>query len=436
MKQSGNTLEGATDHTLRERAVQRQHFVEGAVDDPSMGGSFGEPPDHDPMSDKILPAVVNVDGATVETQNTTHESYFEFELINFAGDWRIRKVTQFFDPPEEMIFSETRRTELLASPSHSSPLPVLPTGVTPNCHRLFEDGRRVIVDGNEMTIKVQETGDISLPSGIIGVNDFGSRGDDFLPLSRSVPGGTYRVQQAMAGRTVIAVQIIFQREKTAAEYRPAPIVEGSGPDLHHVGVDAGNVAVFDAAKFILLEARELERLYIKSLDSNEETSPRNASFDLPVPLRIRISPTETPNGYKFQSGYGDGSYPAYWGLDRTGSVVNLTIDFLITAEFLTEVVRVPWSSKMIGQTIVDPILKKWEQEVELGHEGNNGFIKVTGSDRIERARLLGEGGRILADSQAGGSSHADDESIYYFGTDLRRVEKAVLELIVSAGYKN
>jgi hypothetical protein len=31
----------------------------------------------------------------------------------------------------------------------------------------------------------------------------------------------------------------------------------------------------------------------------------------------------------FQSGYGDGSYPSYWGLDKNGEVLSLVIDFLV-----------------------------------------------------------------------------------------------------------
>lgn len=31
----------------------------------------------------------------------------------------------------------------------------------------------------------------------------------------------------------------------------------------------------------------------------------------------------------FQSGYGDGVYPAYWGLDEQGDIVSLVIDFFV-----------------------------------------------------------------------------------------------------------
>ncbi|MCR6640354.1 MAG: DUF4241 domain-containing protein [Sporocytophaga sp.] len=31
----------------------------------------------------------------------------------------------------------------------------------------------------------------------------------------------------------------------------------------------------------------------------------------------------------FQSGYGDGVYPAYWGIDKEGQVTSLVIDFLV-----------------------------------------------------------------------------------------------------------
>ncbi len=466
MAQMGDSWNSPEDHIPREQAVQKQHFVEGAVEDPSMGGSFGDPPDHDPKSDKILPAVINGNAATVETQNSELNNYYEFSLTNIDNDWRIHKVTHFFDPPGATVFSDARRSELLAHPSPSAPLPELPMGVEPNCHRLFENGRRITIQGNRMTIEVRDVGQISIPSGVIGAADFGYSGHDFQPLSRSVDGGTYRAQQATADGTVIAARIIFREDSDVKEYRPAPPAEGSDPYLHYVGVDYANVAVFDAASYVQLGARELERLYIDScnwgarkLTADEirremerfkssrlvgltleelqrDLENRTVYSDLPPPLRIRVGPNDTPNGFKFRSGYGDGSYPAYWGLDESGAAVNLTIDFLVAAEFLTEKVKVDWSSAQLGQGIDHPVLEKWGQNVELDHEDGDGFIKVTGIDRVERARLLGRGGQVLADSDGGGSSHSGDENSYYFDKDIRRINSATLEIVVSTGYRN
>lgn len=466
MKQMGDSWDSPEDHIPRERAVQRQHFAEGAVEDPSMGGSFGSPPDHDPASDKVLPALIEGDLATVETQNSELSNFYEFKLVNLGGDWRIQEVIHFFDSSEGTIFSEDRRAKLLSLSSPTAVLPELPMGVEPNCDHLFEDGRRFKTDGDSMTIEVQEVGKLSLRSGIIGAADFGYDGRDFFPLSRSVEGGIYRAQQAKAGGTVIAARVIFQEGQEVVEYRPAPTVGRSGPYSHHVGVDTANVAIFDASSYVQLGARELERLYRDSCDwgrrkltadeiNNEMERFKNSRLvgltiedirrdlenrkvysDQPAPLRIRISPDEAPDGYKFRSGYGDGAYPLYWGLAKSGEVVDLTVDFLIAAEFLKEKVKLRWSNAQLGKVIQHPVLEKWGQKVVLDHEEGSSFVRITGNDRIEQVRLLGLGGRVLADSEGGGSSHSGDESCYYFGSDIRNIKRSTLEIVVSAGYRN
>lgn len=36
-------------------------------------------------------------------------------------------------------------------------------------------------------------------------------------------------------------------------------------------------------------------------------------------------------GVAAESGHGDGSYPVYWGVDETGEIVQLAVDFLVLA---------------------------------------------------------------------------------------------------------
>lgn len=457
------------DHALREREVQRQHFVEESVAEAGMGWRFSSPPDHDPGSDTVLPAVMNQGVATVETQRAKDSNYFEFELVNVEGDWRIRSVARYYCAAGEPVFTAARRAELLAMPSPSALLPELPMGDEPNCHRLFEDGRRLKLDGHPTTIKVHEVGMLALESGIIGVADFGYGGGNFLPLARSVPGGIYRVQQATGDSgTVIAARVIFQDGVGAVEYRPAPSAEIVSAHAHCVGVDAGNVAIFDARPYVHLEARELDRLYLASCNwgsrrlSSEEIDEamkrfenvtlagvtleelrrdmegRTVRSDQPAPLRIGVGADETPNGYKFSSGHGDGSYPVYWGLDSSGAVVDLTVDFLVAAEQSTEKIKVPWSSKLLGQAIEHPVLKKWQQELVLDDEDGTGYVSISdaGSDRIHRVRLLGLVGRVLADSDGGGSQLSDDDIRYYLNRSIRKIRKATLEIVIGTGYRN
>ena len=40
-------------------------------------------------------------------------------------------------------------------------------------------------------------------------------------------------------------------------------------------------------------------------------------------------PDSEHNIAMFHSGYGDGLYPSYWGIDKDGNVVSLVIDFFV-----------------------------------------------------------------------------------------------------------
>ncbi|MDV6168730.1 DUF4241 domain-containing protein [Flavobacterium sp. DG1-102-2] len=45
-------------------------------------------------------------------------------------------------------------------------------------------------------------------------------------------------------------------------------------------------------------------------------------------LNFKI-PNSENNIIMFQSGYGDGAYPAYWGIDKNGEIVSLIVDFFV-----------------------------------------------------------------------------------------------------------
>lgn len=185
-------------------------------------------------------------------------------------------------------------------------------------------------DGRAASVAVYQLPDLLLPSGRIRASDFLVGGGE--PFTRDVPPGRHPLALVAAkideGHERIALAVIRFSARSVASWEMAVT---PGRDLATLkpgqvfgyGVDSGTGSFCDASAAPLLE------------QANEE----DVGFPHRVMAEMRRShqPTrdwihiETPNGSAagFSSGYGDGSYASYFGLDDTGNPVVLLTDFNI-----------------------------------------------------------------------------------------------------------
>lgn len=94
-------------------------------------------------------------------------------------------------------------------------------------------------------------------------------------------------------------------------------------DVHGIGVDVGGVGFLDADDLPILEAQceadDFMELADQAYDEHPEWSNLAGTVQSPSNPPIAIPSSK--------SGWGDGSYFSYWGLDSTGKPIVLIIDF-------------------------------------------------------------------------------------------------------------
>jgi hypothetical protein len=379
---------------------------------------FSKPPAHDPEVERVVGEVVTGETAMVETRtdNFGLATFYEYSLVRQEGGWRIADLLQSLDAANAPAVAAAERSELLAGASADAPLEPLPPGVEPNGDALFAPGREVTRGETTTVIAARPIGALRLPSGILGVRDFGYDASDLSPLARSVPPGTYPVEVLVAFDCVAAVRVRLA-DGPAVAWHPASTVAGG----HVVGVDGGSVAIFDARAFVELGARDKERLY-----------------------RANVTrPTEQPLAHIFAlgsdgdcavtaSGIGDGAYPCYWGVTADGRVTTLLVDFLVVAEFLEASATLGWTYAARDTALAAPE----GVTVALREDGPSAAQLVIAGDAFKRARLLGPDGEVVLNTDELGYAQWDEERIYSWPRALQALGQADIEVTVSRGYRN
>ena len=132
------------------------------------------------------------------------------------------------------------------------------------------------------------------------------------PVGQRVPVGRYPAEVAIAFERNAALRVRFS-DREAVAWHPADMGDGG----HGVGVDAGNVAVMDIAAILTLNARDKERAFESY--ARADRRPNSRMLTLVQPNDSAIA----------DSGWGDGRYPAYWGVDADQRPVVLVVDFLL-----------------------------------------------------------------------------------------------------------
>lgn len=300
-------------HELVEQ-VDSAHFLDGRTCGSS--GHFGSHPDFAPDTTTIDGCEIDGDLAQVFTTKTappmTHYNVYDLQR-DAGGSWRIARIFDLLHPPAQMLIASSTLHQRMADASGDAPLIAPGEELQLDENRLFLGDRSVQTDSVSGSVTVQELGCLTVSSGALAITDFGYDLADVQPLHRSAPCGSHPVQIVHLGRRVAGVRVRFKEGATAASWKAANTVQGNGV----YGVDAGNLSIFDMTALDGMSRIAYERAFQQWSGSG---TPALLSLNSPNDCLIT------------SSGYGDGAYPAFWGLAADGTIVSLYIDFLVLAE--------------------------------------------------------------------------------------------------------
>ncbi len=188
-------------------------------------------------------------------------------------------------------------------------------------------------DLSARSINVIRIGKVELNSGRIVASD-PLVGPDRTPLARTVSPGDYPVTLYQAFGRIAAASMRFADGKPARwELALIPgqdINSLKGDEFFGYPVDAGLGCYMDADTYALIQERERQVQTEKSSsDLNyyddvlaTELQAKNDDYVLHRPISGKRG-----NVAVFSSGWGDGFYPVFWGLDANGRPLVLLTDF-------------------------------------------------------------------------------------------------------------
>lgn len=181
----------------------------------------------------------------------------------------------------------------------------------------------------ERQISVTPIGELVLPTGEIIACDPLTTGTDWPALSRKVKPGHYPVSLLEAQSRVAAAVLRF-RPGTPVRWELATLPDQDvstlkGDEAFGYPVDAGLGSFMDKTAMALMSG-EQDKL---KADQNYYDDVLAAEF---VPNQDRFVMHHPVAGNPlniamFWSGWGDGLYPSFWGLDATGEPLLLMTDF-------------------------------------------------------------------------------------------------------------
>lgn len=194
--------------------------------------------------------------------------------------------------------------------------------------RAFGTGYTAALDGQAVPVAGVEIGRIDVPTGkIVACDPLVCDGID--AFTRPVPTGTFPVQLAIArfgssDERVAFARILFAGRpalRWVMALRPGQAMKDLRPGyLYGYGVDTGTGAFLDAAAYATFQQEVADEAASERLIAEMNRTYANTRSWL-------IHPSGPANVALFSSGFGDGFYASYFGLDKAGRVVALVTDF-------------------------------------------------------------------------------------------------------------
>jgi hypothetical protein len=238
--------------------------------------------------------------------------YHEFELREVGHDWRIVRIRSYFKGVDEPFMTPDQRPRF----EHPKAYPLDPQlgsadwidGDAFN----FHEGQKIHLYKDTGTVEVRRVGTLSVTSGVLVVGDLGYSAYYVSPLGQRIPAGQYPVEVAVAFKCVAGLRVIISNQPVVT-WHAAKMGDGG----NSAGVDAGNVAITDTSAVLTVNGRHVERTFEKFGESAGFANAQMLSLANPNDAVIS------------NSGFGDGSYPVYWGADASGKPAVLLIDFFL-----------------------------------------------------------------------------------------------------------
>ena len=297
--------------------VDNLHFVNGSSS--VSRGSFGSEPEYDPELEKIIECDIQGNFAQIYTQKyddaLKSSSYHVYDLeSNADGNWLISGIFVLFYPPKESVIEPDKHAEILRLSNPNAPFVNSDDNLNLNENTLFQKERSINIPHLEKGIaKLDEIGTLQVSSGVLGILDFGYDIYDFEPLQKQVIPGEYSVETVTIYNRVAGIRVRFSENDVPIKWFSANTKNGNGV----YGVDAGNLAIFDVKNLFNLSRIEKERLFSKWCISGKPQL---------------LSMTDQNDCVITSSGFGDGAYPAFWGVNKDKQLVSLYIDFMILVQ--------------------------------------------------------------------------------------------------------
>jgi hypothetical protein len=184
----------------------------------------------------------------------------------------------------------------------------------------------VTIGGAPGTLSVSRADDLVLPSGrVLAADAFYL---DTPGFTIELPAGRHRILLLhMSGSSVgstIAAAMVRVGDRQPVRWEGARTATSTGPEPFYYGVDSGT------ASFASTEA--IERLRAMPADASSAlvdqlVNAYSTGGDFKETASITVDPTSGANIVTFQSGYGDGGYPCWFGFDASGTAVALLTSF-------------------------------------------------------------------------------------------------------------
>lgn len=193
------------------------------------------------------------------------------------------------------------------------------------------------IKGKTINFEVVKLGELEITSGLIGASD------PFVypqpePFNIPVPKGIHPVEIAIAktpdgDNRVAFARVLFSPQSNVKHWEMALIkdqnineLDPESNEFFGYGVDTGTGCFMDIHTGDILGARmdQEEEYFQKMLDCMDINYVDTMSW-----LEFRPSESSSLNVICFSSGWGDGAYPSFFGMNMSGEPVTLVTDFLI-----------------------------------------------------------------------------------------------------------